>query len=364
MKLLKKIGVLLLLFFMFNNLTNYSYSFDLKKLKEKIHQKKEQKDQTKQENIKDNKEVQIKDEEDYWLLIKDIEIDNQFFNMYNNVVDEKLKAYQEYLKAKNEEKRKQLEEKFKYLKLLKQQVNDIKNILKKNDFLYMWVIYLPANSNLVFFQYNWKLYFVPNFDSVVEYKNNEDKDIFNSEKYKILKKYSATKINKIKKSEEFNMLKEKLWLIDFDLVQDNITLLLSDWNTVLLYPIEAFKEAVKEQEGIDYNTNWLFVFFIPNNFWDTSIYRNKYMTGTIKLISSIFMVTGQNNIGINSIVNPIGYKEVLIPLRVVKKQQLIKVVEKQPWLLDLIVFIWILLGWWIMIWIGIKKLLNIYKDVE
>lgn len=299
------------------------------------------------------------------LKVKNIEIDEKFYNIYKGKVDEKLKLYNEYIKEKDEEKKKAMEAKYNYLKRLRKQVKEIKSLLKKDDFLYMWNIYLPHNSNLIFFKYNETLYFIPAFTTKIETtKNLIDVNKFVDQKYKKLKEfYKTDSINIIKDKKDFDYLNNEFWLISFDSIKDWLNIFSDADANIVMYPTDALIEALKEK-WIKYKTNWIFTFFILNNYNDTMAYKSHYLKSTIKLISDYFMNVWQNNIWINWYTNSFGYKEILLPLRVIKKQRITVIKPKSLSIFDMLAFIFILIwgGVWIYLWL--KKMFNIYNDLE
>ena len=258
-----------------------------------------------------------------------------------------------------------MEAKYSYLKILKKQVKEIKKIIKNNDFLYMWSLYLPINSNLIFFKYNEKLYFTPSFDSKIESKiNGLNLSKYSDKKYENLKKiYNTNKINNIKNETEFNQLNKEFWLIDFDTVKQNINIFSDSNINIEMYPTIAVKEALKEK-NIAYNSKWLFTFFLLNDYGDSMVYKSHYFRSSLKLVSDYFMNVWQNNIWINWYINSLWYKEIFLPLRVTKQQKITIIKEKNPSIFDIVFFLWILLIGGGLIYLGLRKMFNIYNDLE
>lgn len=337
-----------------------TFAFNLKDLRAKL-QAKEDRPQVK----KIIEKKQQNDKKDNYLKFKSIEIDKNFYKIYKEEVNEKLKLYNQYLQEKNKEKKKALEAKYSYLKILKRQIQEIKKLISKNKFLYMWSLYLPVNSNLIFFKFNEKLYFLPAFTTKIETKSNlSDINKYVDNKYKLLKdKYKESQINIIKSKKEFDLLNKQFWLINFNTVKNNLNIFSDTDINVIMYPNIAVKTALKE-EGIDYKTKWIFTFFILNNYNDIVAYKAHYLKSTIKLVSDYFMNVWQNNIWINWYTNNIGYKEILLPLKVIKQQKITVIKPKSLSFIDIIIFIAIiLLGWWI-IYLWLKKMFNIYNDID
>ena len=359
---IKKIGViLLLLFFSTSYLWNITNAFNLKELKAKL----ELRNKTKEHKIIKGEDQQKKEEKSDYLKLKNIEIDSKFYNIYKSNVDKKLQLYNQYLAEQNRAKKKAMEAKYSYLKILKKQVKEIKKIIKNNDFLYMWSLYLPINSNLIFFKYNEKLYFTPSFDSKIESKiNGLNLSKYSDKKYENLKKiYNTNKINNIKNETEFNQLNKEFWLIDFDTVKQNINIFSDSNINIEMYPTIAVKEALKEK-NIAYNSKWLFTFFLLNDYGDSMVYKSHYFRSSLKLVSDYFMNVWQNNIWINWYINSLWYKEIFLPLRVTKQQKITIIKEKNPSIFDIVFFLWILLIGGGLIYLGLRKMFNIYNDLE
>jgi len=355
--------IMIFLFYFF--WTNIN-AIDLKALREKTqHSTKLQQKQNNHILIKNEQKKKVNKIDNNILKFRNIEIDQKFYDSYKGQIDEKLKLYDQYIKEQNEEKKKAMEIKYHYLILFKKQVKEIKTLLKQNNFLYMGNVYLPSNSNLIFFRYNEKLYFIPAFTTKIESKSNlADINSYINDKYKQLKKkYNINKINKINKKDEFDNLDKNFGLISFDSIKKWLNIF-SDTNAnIIIYPTAAVKEALKER-WIKYNTKWIFSFFILNNYNDTITYRTHYLKSTIKVVSDYFMNIWVNNIWINWYNNNFWYKEIMVPLRVIKKQKITVIKTKNLGIIDLIVFLLILGWWWFWIYLWLKKMFNIYNDLE
>lgn len=358
------ISVFIFSFFSFS----YAWLIDLNKIKNKQEENQLKKKIDTIKNIKKQEKKTLK-------FRQEVNIDNLIYSQYKKKINKQLEEYHKYIEEKRKEKRKEMEDRLKYLKEFNHSVQNIKEILSEGNKIYAWFLYLPKDNNLIFFRYNWMLYFTKSYDYKIETKKQyTEKEINNFTSYRIkeLKKYNKDEINDIKDLKEFKKLKETIWLTSFEQIKNNINIY-ADNNTRVspLYPVSALKEAVKEKFGVDLykdekNMKWIYVFFVLNNYWkDTGSYIKSLYWTSIKVISNIFLTVWINDIGTkwfnNTITNNFSLKEFYLPIKAVKKQEITIIQPKSFNTFDIIIFIWILLVGGVIILIWIKKFLWLYS---
>jgi len=361
---MKKIIIFIAILFLNLNIINVTYGnnpniikIKLNKIKLKINSKNKEVAEPKKEKDKDFIKVNF---------FKDTEIDNTFYKLYNQKVLNEIKKYEEYLKQQNEEKRKKMLEKEKYLKMINEEVKELKNIIEWNEFLYMWFLYLPKNSNFILFKYNNKFYFVPNYKIEVKYI---DKEKILDEKDKLIQKYSKNSVNIITDKKTWKKIKDVLNPIELDYAVNNSAFYLDRKNDFVsiskLYHIEAVKIAFKKYLKKEYNNDKaLYVFFIMKNIDDLNLYKRYLINATLNFDNNYFLNVGVNHLYLNSFINDVWYRSIPLPLYLPKKQKIIKIIKKQPWLQDLLAVIIIIIIFAILNKIAINKLFYLYKDIE
>lgn len=305
-------------------------------------------------------------------IFKEDTLNKEVINLLNEDIKKELKEYEEYIKKSEADKLKMEEEQRKRAEKIKQQVEDIKNLINTNNWIYMWIVYIPKTTPIYYIKYQELVYLFPYYEYKIEYTeeiNNTTKILSSKEQIidKIKAKNNWSNIIELTEEEDFKKLKENFVLLTYDDFLRWIRVESEENSkTFELYMSFVVNQAIKELWYTYSVPDWTLVFFVENNLTPID-YKKDYENGTIKIYSfeTNLLETWVSSLSRNakSISSLKNFKELYIPIKMKKDQKLIVLKERNMWVKDVLLIVWNFVLLVSLVYYTIRKLLNIYKNI-
>lgn len=297
-------------------------------------------------------------------------LNKEIIDILDQGTKKRIEEYQEYIKLQEAEKIQMEADKKARIEQIKKDIEEIEDIVKNQEWIYVGVLYIPKSSALYYVKYKDMVYILPYYKYNISYDEEMDdtKKILD-EKDLIMDKLAGEANNNIitiTEDEEFKKIQENFMIFSYNDFINKTRVESAQGKTFKLYDSSIVNAAISNI-GLTYQfDDGLFVFFIEDEEDSRGEYKRKWDNSLIRIYNNEANMspTGISAIASNTKKNRElkGFKQFYIPLKMKEETKKIVVKKQNMWLKDVFVIIFNFGAVAVILWFAIKKVLNIYKN--